>query len=125
MIRTLLFLALLPLAAGPAGAVPLVLDRAAGLDGQPPAIAAPGDAPPLTTRFFGRDMALRPSGRPALGTAWALTRPPLPARAPSAAPAVLPLPGAMPHFLVALAGLALVARWRRRAGALAGRRAAP
>ena len=122
MIRTLLLLALLPLSAVRADAVPLAFDRAPGLDA--PDIAAPADRAPAAL-YFGRDMALPPSGRPALGAAWAVTRPPLPERAPAAAPVALPLPGAMPHFLVALAGLALVARRGRRAGALAGRRAEP
>jgi hypothetical protein len=125
MIRTLLLLALLPLVAGRADALPLPFEGGPGLKAPPAAIAVPADSPPLVTLgLFARDVELRPSGRPALGAAWALSHPPLPARAPAAAPVGLPLPGAMPHFLAALAGLALVARRRRRAGALAGRRGA-
>jgi hypothetical protein len=124
MIRTLLLLALLPLAAGRADAAPLAFDRGRAADGA--AIAATGDAPPMAPhRYFTRHMALLPSDRPALGAAWALAHPGLPGQLPTAAPVILPLPGAMPHFLVALAGLARVARWRRRARVLAGRRAAP
>lgn len=116
MIRTLLLLALLPLTAGRADAVPLGFVRDPGLDDQPPAI---------TARYLGRDMALANSSRPALVAAWAVTHARLPARTPEPAPVVLSLPGAMPHFLVALAGLARLAQRRRREGALAGRRTAP
>jgi hypothetical protein len=126
LLLTFVLAAWLPLVPGKAVAVPVSFDRDLALDlrlpERPvPAAAIPPDPRPiLHIRLLTREIALLPSGRIVVrmlaAPPW---RPPLPGR-PAPDPVVLPLPGAMPLFLGALAGLALVGRRRRPAGELAG-----
>lgn len=124
---TLVLAAWVPLAPGAAMAVPLSFDRDVTLDWRLPARPAPALAtvidthPILRIRLLTREIALLPSGRILVRQAMVQTwRPSPPDRRPMPEPVVLPLPGAMPLFLGALAGLVLVARRRRPAAELAG-----
>lgn len=93
------------LAPSPAAAVPVTADLAI------PAIAPRADAGPSP-----RHGAILPTG-PLLVLGESVAVP----RSSGQAPLLtLPLPGSMPHFVVALGGLVLVARRRRGPRALAG-----
>lgn len=125
LLLTLLFLALLPLAPGSAAATPLRFDRDLTLDWPlrgdraVRVTFAPAHEPLARFRFLTVEITLLPSGRLLARTVLALPGRPLRDEPPVVEPLILPLPGAMPLFVGALAGLVLVGRRRRPAAALA------
>ena len=125
LLLTLLLVALLPLAPARAAAVPLLFDRDMTLDWPLRddralrVTVAPAEGPLARFRFLTVEITLLPSGRLLARTVVALPGPSPRLDAPVADPLILPLPGAMPLFMGALAGLVLVGRRRRPATALA------
>jgi len=120
LLLPLLLAALLTLAAVPAAAVPLAFDRDLAVDARPPGPGDGADERPIArVPLLTRELVLLPSGRLVLRTASILPPRPLRDATASEAPLILPLPGAMPLFVAALAGLVLVARRRRAATPLA------
>jgi hypothetical protein len=122
---------LLPLLPGKAAAVPVPFDREIVLDlplrdARVLRLAILDDRQPLArVRLFTVEITLLTSGPLIARTILALPHrhTSLPAQGPE--PVILPLPGALPLFLGALLGLAVIARRRRRTDPLAGTTAAP
>jgi hypothetical protein len=105
-----------------ATAVPLSVAQGALGDQLLPRGALASGLPPTSgaqLRLLTVEIMLLPSGRLAARPAVALSRLPAPPDRHAQAPVILPLPGAMPLFLAALAGLVLVSRRRRPAAPLA------
>lgn len=129
LLPALVLVLLLPLLPGRAMAVPVAPDGLLRL-ASPPAHARavwpamPPDTRPLArVRLLAVEVTLLPSGRLLQRTIVGL--PPHRPRPPGPDPLVLPLPGAMPLLIGALAGLFVVGRRRHRPTALAGADGAP
>lgn len=132
LLPALVLVLLLPLLPGRAAAVPVAPDGLIRL-AAPPAHARafwptmPPDTRPLArVRLLAVEVTLLPSGRLLHRTIVDLPpHRPLRPRPPGPDPLVLPLPGAMPLLIGALAGLFVVGRRRRRPTALAAADGAP
>jgi hypothetical protein len=126
---TLLVVALLPLAPAGAVAVPLGHDRDLALAAPAKVRAAPAALaaarPIARAPLLVREVVLLPSRAILLRPLRDLPRAPLRAGPQAAPPLTVPLPGALPHFVVALAALVFVARRRPGARPLAGDGASP
>jgi hypothetical protein len=131
LLLPLLVAALLPVLPGKAAAVPVAFEREILLelplrDARVLRLAILDDRRPLArVRLFTVEITLLPSGRLIARTVLALPHRHAYLPAPGPEPVILPLPGALPMFLGALLGLAVIARRRRRTDPLAGTAAAP
>lgn len=110
---------LLPLLPGKAAAAPVPFDRALSLEWPLPEsrvlrLSIRQETRPLAqVRLFTIEVTLLSSGRLVSRTVAALPSRDLHRPPPGPEPLVLPLPGALPLFLAALAGLVVVGRRRR------------
>ena len=122
LLLSLLLTALLPLSAGRAAAASLAAGGDLILEARLPSLTLGTATLPLAHgRLVTRELVLLPSGKAVLRTLPVRPVAPLIPATPATEPLILPLPGAMPLFLVALAGLALAGHRRRAVPALAGK----